>query len=86
MLQSQIFGHARDLCKGISAGVNQSPGGADEIVNAIYNRDALSVVSQIYQKFINSLSTKCDSTELLNNFESEFAAQISKFNSYSSTT
>eukprot|EP00171_Calliarthron_tuberculosum_P017605 IDg17605t1 len=83
MLQSQLYGRARDLCKKISAETIQSENGADSIVKAVYKRDPLSVVSEVYQDFTKLLATKRHSTESFKYFESRFEAQVSKFNAHS---
>lgn len=83
MLQSQLYGRARDLCKGIPDTEIQSDTGSVAIVKAVYKRDALSVVSEVYENFISLLNTKHGFTETFKTFESRFEAQVSKFNASS---
>lgn len=83
MLQSQLFGRARDLCKKIPDDTIQSSSGAEAIVKAVHKRDPLSAVSDVFQDFITLLSTKRGQNESFKNFESRFEAQVSKFNSHS---
>ncbi len=83
MLQSQLYGRARDLCRMIPTDVIQSPEGANAIVNAVFKRDPLAIVSEVYQDFFDLLNTKRGQTETFKNFESGFEAQCSKFNSHS---
>ncbi len=47
MLQSQLFGRALDMCKGISEELLMSPKGTDEVVNTIFRRDPLAVVKEV---------------------------------------
>ena len=54
----------------------QSDGGTDAIVKAIYKRDALSVVSDVYQLFLGLLKTKHGLIESFKNFESRFDAHV----------
>ncbi len=58
MLQSQLFGRALDMCKGISEELLMSPKGTDEVVNTIFRRDPLAVVKEVYQDSIDLLPTK----------------------------
>ncbi len=60
MLQSQLYGRARDLCRMLPADVIQSPEGANAIVNAVFKRDPLAIVSEVYQDFVDLLNTKTD--------------------------
>ena len=85
MLQSKLFGRARHLCKSISAETIQSVNGSKAIVDAIHKRDALSVVSVIYENLIDLLSKKRGANESFRNFESRFNAQVSKMNAASSS-
>ena len=48
MLKSHLYGRARGLCKSIADTQIQSATGANAIFKAIYKRDALSVVSEVY--------------------------------------
>ena len=86
MLQSQLYGRAKEICKKVSDSEIQSAGGARAILNAVYKRDALSTVSDVYQDFMNLLNLKRGTTESFRNFESRFEAQISKFNAHSDSS
>lgn len=55
-----------------------------EVVEAIYKRGALFVLSEVYQKSTFLLSVKRASNETFKNFESQFAAQVSNSNLNSS--
>eukprot|EP00171_Calliarthron_tuberculosum_P001315 IDg1315t1 len=83
MLQSQLFGRARDLCKGIPSSDIQSPTGTAAIVRAVYKRDPLTVVSEVYYDFLSLLNLKRGSNESFKGYESRFEAQVSKFNAHS---
>lgn len=52
-LKAQLFGRAKDLCSGITDQQLHPEQGVDLIMNAIYKRDAISVVSEV--KFLNGL-------------------------------
>ena len=86
MLQSQLYGRAKDLCKKLSDVKIQSKGGSDAIVNAVCKRDALSAVSDVYRDYMALLNLKRGSNEMFKNFESRFEAQVSKFNAHSTVT
>ena len=86
MLQSQLFGRARDLCMKISSDIIESDDGPDAIVNEIHKRDALAVVSEVYNDFLELLNTKRGTSESFLNFERRFEAKTSKFNSNATTT
>ena len=86
MLQSQLYGRAKDLCKKLSDVTIQSKGGSDAIVNAVCKRDALSAVSDVYRDYMALLNLKRGSNEMFKNFESRFEAQVSKFNAHSTVT
>ena len=61
----------------------------DDAVNLIAEnidqRDALTVVSEAYQTFIQLYNTLRSSNETIKNFESRFSAQVAKLNCISST-
>jgi len=86
MLQSQLFGRARDLVKKIDPETIQSDTGAAEIVKVVHKRDPLAVVSEVYQDFTTVLGTKRGNSESFKNFESRFDSQVSKFNAHATTT
>lgn len=79
-LEAQLYGRAMDLCKCITDEQLASDKGASLIVKAIYQRNAISVVSEVYRDFTDILSTKRGCTESFKNYESRFMAQVSKFN------
>lgn len=86
VLKSQLFGRAKDLCAGITAEQLQSENGVDLIVQKVFKRDALSVVSETFKDFNCLLDSKRDEKEGFRNFEQRFAANMAKFNSISETT
>ena len=86
MLQSQLFGRAKDLCNGLDDMIIQSQDGPSAIVNAVYKRDTLSVVSNLYQNFMTLLTTRRGDAESFRNFESRFNANVTKFNAASEAT
>lgn len=81
MLQSLLYGQARDISRSISDSEIPSETVWKPIVDAFYKRDALTVVRKVYQHFRGLLSMKLGSYETFRNFESRFIAQVSKFNS-----
>lgn len=84
MLQSQLYGRARDLCKAIPDSTIRSDQGAEAIVQALYKRDPLAVVSDVFQDFLTLMNTKRNHTESFKNFESRFQAQVSRLNAHGS--
>ena len=85
-LKSQLYGRAKDLCSGISEVQLTGDHAVDLIVGKIYQKDALSVVSEAYRAFNQLWSTRRSNNETMKNFESRFSAQVAKFNSISATT
>lgn len=81
MLQSNLFGRAKDLCKVLSDAEIQSDEGMNLIVRVLHKKDALSTVSSVYHDFVSLSSTKRSNTENFAEYESRFAAAASKFNS-----
>lgn len=86
VLKSQLFGQAADLCAGITREQLRSDYGVTMVVNAVYQRDALSVVSEAYEGFNALLTTRRAGSESLKAFELRFSAAVTKFNSLSETT
>jgi len=84
-LKSQLFGRALDLCKGIPDDDIASENGAQLIIDAIYKRDALSVVSEVYQDFNDLLTCRRSSNESFKNYESRFAAMVAKMSAHGNT-
>ena len=82
VLQSNLYGRARDLCEGIDFDKINSKDGVDMILTAIYKRDPLSVVSLVFQELFALLSVKRERNELYREYEMRFGAQLSKFNSF----
>lgn len=82
VLQSNLFGRAKDLCKKVPDIEIQSENGVAAIVKVIHKRDLLTAVSNVYHDFLTLLDTKRGNSETFRNFESGFAAKVSKFNSH----
>lgn len=80
VLQSQIFGRARDLCMGIKTEIIASAAVQSAIVDALYKRYALSVVSDVLDNINQLLTTRRGPNESLKNFELRFATSVAKFN------
>lgn len=66
-LNSQLYGRALDLCKGIQGDEIVSKHGVQNILDIVYNRDALSVVTKVYQDFTLLLSTPRENNESCHN-------------------
>lgn len=56
MLQSNLYGPAKEICRKVAGEVIRSDMGTDAIANSLHKRDALSTVSSVYQDFIAVLS------------------------------
>lgn len=85
-LKSQLYGLAKDLCSGISNEQLIGDGAVDLIVGKLYQRDALTAVSEAYRAFNQLWNTRRSNNETVKNFESRFSAQVARFNSISTTT
>jgi len=86
VLQSQLFGRAKDTVRKLAASEIASETGATKIVNALHKRDALQVVSEVFQDFISLLNFKRKGAESFKEFEQQFEALSAKFNSHSDET
>ena len=64
ILKSQLFGRARDLVPSIAAEDLRSYMGVQQVVNAIYTRDTLTVLNDVYFDFNNLVSEKRGQTEV----------------------
>ena len=84
MLQSHLYGRAKDLCKDLLFEEIESEDGVEKICNTLYKKDALTAVSNAYGDFQNVLLTKQGNNETFQNFESRFAAAIAKMKSHGS--
>ena len=70
MLQSHLYGCAKDLCKDLLFAEIESEDGVDKICNTLYKKDAFTAMSNAYKDFQNVLFTKRGSNETFRNFES----------------
>ena len=82
MLHSQCYGRAKDLCRTIADDDLITENGVKLIINAVYRKDPLAIVREVYHDFMELLSTKRGDKEGYPNFESRFQAQLAKFNSH----
>ena len=85
-LKSKLYGRDKDLCSGIADILLTTDAAVDLIVGKIYQKDALSVVSEAYRAFNQLWNTRRSSIDTMKNFESRFSDQVAKFNSISTTT
>lgn len=83
MLQSQLYGPSKDLCKMVSDEIIQSNSSANAIVNGVYKRNASSTASDVYHDLMSLLNLKRGSTDSFRSFESCFESQVSKLNAHS---
>ena len=81
-LQAQLTGRAFDLCREITDDELSAEIGYQKIVDAIFKRDPLSVVTETYQTFNDLLNVRRSSNESFRNYESRFSAQVAKFNAH----
>ena len=85
LLKSQLFGRARDLVRTVTDADLQSEDGAKKVVAAIYKRDTLTVLSDVYTDFNALVCARRGTTESFKNYEVRFAALVSKFNAHGSS-
>lgn len=81
VLLSQLYGRAKDLAKKVSEADLSTDDGALRVAEAIHKTDALSIVTDVYERFSSVLATKRSDNESLKNFETRFDAQVSKLHS-----
>ena len=86
ILKSQLFGQAEDLCSELTNEQLKEADGVNLIINKVYERDALSVVSETYDYFNSLWSTRRKPNESFKTFEKRFTAALSKFNSIANAT
>lgn len=86
MLKFQLYGQASDLRAELTREELKSDNGVNLIVNAAYQRDALSVISEAFDGFNTLLTTRRRQSGSLKTFETRFSAAVTKFNSLSNTT
>ena len=82
MLQSNLYGRAKDLCKDTRFDEIEFEDGVDRICKTLHKKDALTFVSNAYSDFQNLLPTKRGCNENFQNFESLFTASIAKMKSH----
>ena len=85
VLQSQLYGRAKDIVKAIPTADITSMEGAVIIAKKIHKVDPLSEVSECYDRFTKLLQTTRKSSESLKAFESRFNALVCRFNDTSDT-
>lgn len=86
ILKSQLYGQAADQCSELTKEQLKSENGVQLIINAVYRRDFMSVISEAYDGFSILINTRRNDNESLKEFETRFSAAVSKFNSFSTTT
>jgi len=86
MLQSNLYGRAQDLVKGITDDVICGADGATAIVKAIHSRDPLAVVSEVFKDFNELLAVIRGENETFKDYEGRFAAKAAKFNAHSTAS
>lgn len=67
-LQSLLYSRALELCNSVSytfIGFNSVP---DAIISAIYKRDSLNVVIEVYNEFLSLLNIKRGHTEYFESY------------------
>lgn len=86
VLRSHCYARAKDLCDALPMNKLWTGAGIDFIVSATYNRGPLTAVSNVHSELYILLSTKQAPHEAWKHFESQIAAQLSRFNAFSSKT
>ena len=86
VLKYHLYGLAADLCEELTKEQLKSENGVAPFVNAIYQRDALSVISEAFDGMNVLLTTRYGQTLILKSFEPRFSTAVTKFNSLSRTT
>lgn len=82
VLKSQLFGRARDLVRSIDESLIDGDDGPQHIVDALHQRDALSVVSNVIKDFQALVGAKRNENETFKSFENRFQALTSKFHAH----
>lgn len=85
-LKSQLYGQAADLIAELRNEQLKSEDVVKLIVDAVYQADFSSVISEAFDGFNSLLNTHRSQNESLKTFETSFSAAVGKFNSLSITT
>ncbi len=85
VLHTQLYGRAEDRTRHMTIEDLQKESAVSDIIKCVYQRDPLTVVSDVYKDLETLLNTKRAANESFKNFESRFSAQLSKFNSHGDT-
>lgn len=81
VLLSHLYGIVKDLCNRIEDEVIDSNYGTGLIVETIYKRDPLPVVSLIFPELQKLLATRRGFNESYRNLEARLGGQLAKFTS-----
>lgn len=79
-LKSQLYGRATEFCSSITAAQHTARNGGNLILNAIYQRDRLFVIREIYKLFNNLHATRKGQDEPKEGVELVFMAGVAKLN------
>ena len=86
MLEANVFGRAKDICRKLTQEQLTATDGAQQIVNLLYKRNPLSVLTEIYKDFATLTGLQRGAQESFKEFEMRFDAQFSKYNAHATVT
>lgn len=86
VLKLLSYGQAADQCAKMTKKQLKSEHGVELIVNAVFRRDFMPVISEAYKRFSDLLSTRRGLHESLKSFGACFSPRFAKFNSISDTS
>lgn len=84
-LHAQLFGRAKNSCKGLTNEHFQKDDAPAVICLILYRRDPMSVVPGLYNDLRDFINPRRNCFESSTSFKSLFLAQISKYNSHGSS-
>lgn len=82
MLTSELFAHIKDLSIGVTDNGSTSAAGLKEVVQGVQNRDALSVVADVYKDLNELLQLPRIPTESFRSFQLRYTAQVSEVDAH----
>lgn len=75
-----LLGSALEIQIGLSKNITTSQKGAYQVINAIYQGDALSHITEFHEARNDLLFSKCGTSESFEIFMVQFPAQLEEFN------
>lgn len=86
VLKSQLYCEAADFCSQLTNEQLKAEGSVQFIIDTVYQRDFVSVISEAYEGSHKLLNTRRSDSESLESIEMRFSAAVVNFSSLSTTS